>query len=56
MRGNDEQTGHLFSCLSPDERVPVTHPLRAIRQMTDEALTDLTERFELLYARDDRSL
>ena len=42
MRGNDEQTGHLFSYLSPDERVPVTHPLRAIRPMTDKAPADLT--------------
>ena len=24
MRGNDEQTGHLFSYLSPDERVPAS--------------------------------
>lgn len=51
VRGNDRQTGQLFSYLSPEERVPANHPLRAIRQMTDEALTDLSERFELLYAR-----
>jgi len=51
VRGNDQQTGHLFSYLSPDERVPANHPLRAIRQMTDEALADLSERFEVLYAR-----
>ena len=51
MRGNDQQTGHLFSYLSPDERVPANHPLREIRQMTDEALAALSERFELLYAR-----
>ena len=51
MRGNDEQTGHLFSYLSPDERVPANHPLRAIREMTEVALADLSARFELLYAR-----
>jgi transposase len=51
VRGNDEQTGHLFSYLSPEERVPAHHPLRAIRAMTDEALADLSDRFELLYAR-----
>ena len=44
MRGNDQQTAHLFSYLSPDERVPANHPLRAIRQMTDEALAALSER------------
>jgi len=51
VRGNDEQTGHLFSYLSPDERVPANHPLRVIRQLTEVALADLSERFELLYAR-----
>jgi transposase len=50
MRGEDHQTGHLFSYLSPDARVPAAHPLRAIRQMTDEALTALSRRFETLYA------
>jgi hypothetical protein len=38
MRGDDEQSGHLFSYLSPEQRVPADHPLRAIRTMTDEAL------------------
>ena len=38
MRGDDEQSGHLFSYLSPEERVPADHPLRPIRTMTDEAL------------------
>jgi hypothetical protein len=31
MRGADEQTGALFSYLSPDAMVPKGHPLRAIR-------------------------
>lgn len=51
MRGIDEQTGHLFSYLSPEDRVPANHPLRAIRTMTDAALAALSERFEQLYAR-----
>ena len=34
MRGDDEQSGHLFSHLSPEQRVPVDHPLRAIPTMT----------------------
>ena len=50
MRGNDEQSGHLFSYLSPEQRVPADHPLRAIRTMTDEALRRLSRRFEALYA------
>lgn len=30
MRGTDEQTSHMFSCLSPEQRVPTNHPLRSI--------------------------
>jgi hypothetical protein len=36
MRGSDTQQSGMFSYLSPEERVPEKHPLRAIRQMTDE--------------------
>jgi len=41
MRGDDEPSGHLFSYVSPDQRVTADHPLRAIRRMTDAALRDL---------------
>ena len=54
MRGDDEQSGHLFSYLSPEQRVPADHPLRAIRQMTDAALRRLSSRFALLYAQTGR--
>jgi hypothetical protein len=37
MRGSDEQTSHMFSYLSPEERVRADHPLPAIRKMTDLA-------------------
>jgi hypothetical protein len=37
MRGADEHTSHMFSCLSPEQRVRSDHPLRAIRRMTDES-------------------
>jgi hypothetical protein len=33
MRGGDAQSGYLFS-LSPEQHVPIDHPLRPIRQMT----------------------
>ena len=54
MRGDDEQSGHLFSYLSPEQRVPADHPLRLIRQMTDAALARLSSRFALLYAQTGR--
>ena len=50
MRGDDRQTRQLFSYLSPEERVPETHPLRPIREMTDAALKRLSPQFEALYS------
>ena len=54
MRGADEQTGHMFSYLSPEERVPADHPLRAIRALTDTALRSLSADFARLYSRTGR--
>ncbi len=50
VRGDDEQSGHLFSYLSPEQRVPANHPLRTIRVMTDDALRRLSPRFDAIYA------
>jgi len=50
MRGDDRQQGAMFSYLSPEQRVPVDHPLRPIRQMVDEILKGLSPRFDRLYA------
>lgn len=36
MRGQDTQQAGLFRYLSPEKRVPATHPLRPIRQYVDE--------------------
>jgi transposase len=41
----------MFSYLSPEERVPADHPLRAIRRMTDAALLEMSSRFESMYPR-----
>jgi len=51
MRGDDRQQGAMFSYLSPEARVPRDHPLRAIRQLVDGALSELSPRFSRLYAR-----
>ena len=48
MRGADEQTGTLFSYLSPDAMVPKDHPLRAIRPLVNAALVRLSLDFERL--------
>ena len=54
MRGHDEQTHHLFSYLSPEQRVPADHPLRAVRALTDHALQTMSRRFASLYAKTGR--
>ena len=50
MRGHDTQQAGMFSYLSPEERVPATHPLRPIRQDVDTALTALSPQLTTLYA------
>ncbi len=50
MRGDDQQQNHIFSYLSPEERVRKDHPLRSIRAMVDEVLTQLSRRFDGMYA------
>ena len=50
MRGIDHQQGHVFSYLSPEERVRKNHPLRAVRAMTDEILREMSPVFDSMYA------
>lgn len=40
----------MFSYVSPEERVPSDHPLRAIRALVDEVLRDMSGDFDGLYA------
>src|SRR5207245_7806763 len=54
MRGKDEQQLDVFSYVSPEQRVPQDHPLRSLRAMTDEALSDLQPRFNRLCAKTGR--
>jgi transposase len=50
MRGEDQQQQAMFSYLSPEARVPKDHPLRPIRIMVDNALTDLAPLFREMYS------
>lgn len=50
MRGEDRESGALFSYVSCEARVPSDHPLRAIRAIVDEALEVLSPAFERLYS------
>ena len=40
----------MFSYLSPEQRVPADHPLRAIRQITDTVLKQLSHLFSQIYS------
>lgn len=50
MRGADEQQSTMFSYLSPEQRVPADHPLRAIRQICDRVLAQLSDLFATMYS------
>ena len=51
MRGTDQQQSHVFSYISPEQRVRGDHPLRPIRTMVDEILKQLSPQFNKMYAK-----
>ncbi len=52
MRGTKIETQTMFSYLSPEQRVPADHPLRAIREIVDQSLAELDGHFHFRVARD----
>ncbi len=50
MRGGDVRTGELFSYVDLEDRVRRDHPLRAIRQIVNDALVFLEREFAALYS------
>ena len=54
MRGTDEAAGSLFSYVDLEERIPLRHPLRKIRQVVNDALASLDADFDRLYSADGR--
>jgi transposase len=54
MRGQDHQQSDMFSYLSPEARVRADHPLRSMRAMADQALKEMSERFDEMYAKTGR--
>ena len=43
MRGDEQSTGHLFSCVSPEERVPADYPTTAIMMWNSWDLKSSTQ-------------
>ncbi len=50
MRGGDARSGALFSYVDLEARVGKAHPLRAIRQLVNEALAALERVLRALFA------
>ena len=49
MRGEDWTSGGLFSYVDVEARIPAKHPLRAMRRLTNAALSELDGAFSALY-------
>ena len=54
MRGAFEDQGGLFSYISPEARIPASHPLRKTRELVREVLGELNHSLGKLYASEGR--
>lgn len=50
MRGTFDEQGHLFSYISPEQRVAAQHPLRTIRALVREVFDQMDRDFRTLYS------
>lgn len=50
MRGPKKMQQSMLSLRTPEQRVPVKHPLRAIKTMADEALEAMSSKFDEMYS------
>jgi transposase len=54
MRGTFLDQGRLFSYVSPETRVPASHPLRKVRELVRDVLGELNHSLARLYANEGR--
>lgn len=54
MRGSFQDQGGMFSYVSPETRVPANHPLRAIRALVRDVLSEMSRSFAWLYSKEGR--
>jgi transposase len=54
MRGDHREPDSMFSYISPEQRIPKAHPLRASRTLVDGVLDAMSPDFDRLYARTGR--
>jgi len=48
---NDQKQGHVFSYISPEQRVRMDHPLQPIRTMVDKVFKELSPEFAKMYSK-----
>jgi transposase len=54
VRGRRNPQLTMLAFIDLEERVPTAHPLRTIKRLADEALTDLSSTFDTMYAENGR--
>jgi transposase len=54
MRGSVDPQADMLCLITPESRVPQTHPLRRVKLLVDQVLGDLSPLFDEMYARDGR--
>lgn len=50
MRGQEENQGFMFTYLSPEQRVPKSHPLRRVKAFADRVLKEMSSLFNAMYS------
>ena len=48
MRGTDSKQATMLTLISPEKRVPANHPLRPIKRLAEEALAQLSPKFDAM--------
>jgi transposase len=51
MRGNNEQQAAVMLYITPEQKVPQDHPIRALKPIVDRALSDMSPVFSQMYKR-----
>jgi transposase len=51
MRSKDQERSSMWTTLQPEQTVPENHPLRPIRSMVNEILSELSPEFARLYSK-----
>ena len=54
MRGKAARQATMLTAVTPDTLVPQRHPIRRIKPMVDQDLTQLSPTFDRMYAQDGR--